>query len=240
MPPESDAQAAESKNFLPASLLVRSSALAIDLCVMVAACTAGFALLSLFMPADLPAAKVPIFLILLAACVYVGWGRNRFASLGRNLFGLELVRGNELGAPLARPLTVHKNTQALYGPRVAVITVVVVTLCMLIGAVSLTRVLATTTVFNTVSQHAQFKRPFEAKYGAAPSLSRLPSALLIGERHAYAQVNVTWGEQSGLLDYFLVRHEGRWKVKAVSESQDRALARYSLKAREEDVPRAPQ
>jgi len=237
---ESNAESGEVKNLLPASLLMRCSALAVDLCLTVCVSTLGFALMSMATPADSPAAKLPILLILVAAFVYVGWGRMRYGSLGRELFRLQLAYMAEPSARPARPLTVHRDAKPVYGTRAVAIAATVITTCVLLTTMALTQVLNTTTVFAAVKAHTQSTRPFEAQYGAAPMLSSLPTALLIGERRAYVQVDANWGERSELLDYYLIRRNRQWQVLAVHKAHERLFMKYTLKAHEDDIPPLPQ
>ena len=233
---DANARMGEQKNMMPATLLVRFSAIALDLCVTATVCTLAFALLSFATPADAPAAKMPILLILVAATVYIGWGRNRFASVGRILFKLQLVRvEGPTGLP-GRMVTVQVDGQALHGGRVMAVALGVMGCCAIVAVLALIQVLSTTTVFNTVKLHAKAKPPFAQQHRAPPVLVNMPSALLIGERRAYVQIGVNWAEQSGLLDYFLVRREGRWRVQAVEHARTPLFARYTLKTRDEDIP----
>jgi hypothetical protein len=237
---ESNVETGEVKNLIPASLLMRCSALAVDLCLTVSVCTLGFALMSMATPADSPAAKLPILLILVAACVYVGWGRMRYVSLGRELFRLQIAHMAEPSARPARPLTVHRDAQPVYGTRAVAIAATVITTCVLLTTMALTQVLSSTTVFAAVQAYTQSTRPFEAQYDTPPVLSGLPTALLIGDRRAYVQVGANWGERSQLLDYYLIRRNGQWQVQAVHQARERLFMKYTLKAHKEDIPPLPQ
>jgi hypothetical protein len=212
----------------------------LDLCVTATVCTLAFALLSFATPADSPAAKMPILLILVTATIYIGWGRNRFASMGRILFKLQLVRVNGPNGLPGRMVTVRIDGQALHGGRVMGVALGVMTCCAIIAAVALIQVLSTTTVFNTVKLHAKALPPFAQQHRAPPVLASVPNALLIGERRAYVQIGVKWAEQRGLLDYFLVRREGRWRVQVVEHAHTPLFARYTLKTRDDDIPQSTQ
>ena len=240
MPIETGAHTGELKNLLPASLLVRCSAMAVDLCLTVAACALALALMSMATPADSAAAKLPILLILIAACVYIGWGRMRLASAGRGVFRLQVARLAEPSARPGRPLTVHRDVQPVHSTRAVGTAFIIMASCALLTTLALTQVLSTTTVFSAVKLHAQSAQPFAARYGAPPTLSTLPTAVLIGEQRAYVQVGAKWGEQSGLLDYYLIRREGRWQVRSFEHARERLLARYALTAPEKDIPTPPQ
>jgi hypothetical protein len=233
------AQTGDQNNMLPATLLVRFSAIAVDLCITATACTLGFALLSFATPADSAAAKAPIVLILAAGCIYFGWGRNRFASIGRTLFKLQVVHVTGLSGLPGRMVTVQTEGRAVYGGRVMSIALGVMVSCAMLTVLALLQVLGSTTVFSTLKRHAQSSPPFAEQYRSAPVLASIPNSLLIGERRAYVQIAATWGEHAGLLDYYLIRREGRWRVDAVHQASEPLLARYTLKTRDEDIPQAP-
>ena len=238
MKPQPHARMGELKNMLPATLLVRFSAIALDLCVVATVCTLAFALMSITTPADVPAAQMPILLILLAAGVYIGWGRNRFASVGRALFKLQVARVAGPGGLPGRMVTVQADAQPLNGGRALGIAIGVMTCCATIATLALTQVLGSTTVFATVTLHAQSSPPFAQQHRAPPVLASLPNALLIGEQRAYVQIAVNWADKAGLLDYYLLRREGRWQVQAVEHAREPLFARYTLKTRDEDIPKA--
>ena len=124
--------------------------------------------------------------------------------------------------------------------RVAAGVGAIITSCALLTALSLIQVLDSTSVFKAVKAHTASTQPFAAQYGVPPALSRLPSALLIGERSAFVQVSASWGERTQSLDYYLLRSDGQWQVQAVQPAREHLLAKYMLQAPEKDIPQAPQ
>ena len=220
-----------------APLLIRATAIAVDLCLAVAAASAACALISLITPLDTAAAKLPMLVVVVAVVVYLAWGRNRYPSIGRSLHGLMLFRPT---GPIAgirgRPITVYIDAIPNASNRPLELSILMIVGGSVMAALALAQSLASTQVFQLVEAHAETVQPFQARYGAPIELSPLPRALLIGKQRAYAQVSAKWGETQALLDFFLKREGGAWRIEQVSEGLPGRFANYALATPDDEVP----
>ncbi|NKC14538.1 MAG: hypothetical protein GKR94_20860 [Gammaproteobacteria bacterium] len=217
-----------------ASLLVRCVALAVDIFMALAVASAGFALVALVVPADSAGAKFPIFIITIAAFVYLAVWRMRWLSAGRYLFKLRATRLDGPAGMPGKTLTVH--TRVIAPLRPIALAVALSAFACILSVAALSQVLISTKVFQRVVRHTSEATPLSADYGAVPFLSPLPSALLIGDRRAYVRIGATWGARSGVLEFFLRRERRGWRVVAVHESRKRQFLRYALAIAEVDIP----
>jgi hypothetical protein len=223
-----------------APLLVRTTAIAVDLCISVAFGSIAYALISLYAPLDTAAAKMPMLVVIVGVVIYLAWGRNRFHSVGRSLHALMLFRPEgRIPGIRGRPLTVYIAAEPEVSNKPLVLSILVIVAMSILAALALAQALSSTRVFQVVQLHAESAQPFQKRYGARLTLSPLPRALLIGEQKAYAQVSASWGDTQRLLDFHLSRVSGAWQVVSVAEGVPGRFANYALAAPDDEMPPVP-
>jgi hypothetical protein len=220
----------------PAGLLLRASALGVDLTVTALGCALAAWVISLSTPIDTKAAGGAILIGFFLGVFYLLLIRDRSRlSLGRWVFGLELSRNRDGGHWLfRRPFVV-------LGPRFVhpvefrriVIAVAVVLLSMGVAALGLADALTRTTVYKSVRTFV------EAKLGDGNSrVDGAPRAIIVGEQRAYLVVDVVSGDDhSQERAFYLVRHGRGWRVESHGSSDDGPTFEFKLHVKDELVPK---
>ena len=222
-----------------ASLLRRGTGIAVDLCLAVGVGALAFYAISLAVPLDSSSAKFPISAVMLLVIAYVAVGRNALISPGRQLLRLRLAR---LPGPVpglyGKAVTVHVDPEPKDEATQTTRACLAVALSTVLTILCLGAALQTTTVFQAVERHTQQTEPLKAKYGSPPSLSTIPRTLLIAPTSGYIQVSANWGEQRGVLEFFLSREpRGRWQIDLVRETEPHSFGNYSLGTAESEIPK---
>jgi hypothetical protein len=226
---------------IQAPMLTRGTAVAVDLCLIVAAGTAGFALISWFTPLDSEAASTPILCVMVVAVIYLVWGRNILFSAGRKMLGLKFqFVGAHIPGAHGRALIVFKNPNAELDSKVTGQIIVVMLASALASGLSLGQAVSSTAVFSLVKQAAEDRSALPKKYGRDSELASFPRALLIGKKRAFVQVGIVRSDQHELLDFYLARQADRtWRVEAVRESSVAKFFDYALYTPDKEIPKRP-
>ncbi|MBT6272992.1 MAG: hypothetical protein HOI95_02530 [Chromatiales bacterium] len=223
-----------------ASLLRRGTVIAVDLTLTVAAASIFFGLISLIMPLDGQAARMPIMGVMLGVLVYLVWGRDYAGSLGRAMFRLRVARmPGPVPGLFGRKVAVHCDMPPVITNRQTLSAVVVIFASSSLAAAMLGVALTTTHVFKVVERYAQNSTSLANQLGASPTLSNVPRALLIGKERSYVQISAIWSDSAGVLEFFLIRDGRDWDVVHARQIEGSMLANYALAIQDDEIPHPP-
>lgn len=220
-----------------ASMMLRGVTIAVDLSIAVAAACMGVFVVALVVPLDDPGARIPLGAVVVAAMLYLIAGRDYLVSPGRRIFGLQLYRlpGNVAGlmgrSLMAWPEHAPKPERDPL-PR----SIFAIVLSTLLGAMCVAAAVTNTHVYRFATDHLTVHGA--TGVSAPVGLGSVPRAVLIGSQRSYVQLGATDGAgEPVLLEVFLAREAGAWRVVRSGEAGQALFARFSLGAADEDIPR---
>jgi hypothetical protein len=223
-----------------ASMTTKGLAMAVDLSLTVGLVSFLFYVVSKQVPLDTAGARLPIGIGIAVAFAYLVFGRDHVFSLGRQLLRLQLVRlpGNVPGL-FGRAMSVHRDAVPKQSTETLTKAILVIALSTSLSMFSLAGSLTTTRIYKTVKTYARSQQINATIEPQDTVLSRLPRALLIGQRRGYVQIDASGPFGSTTLEFFLLRDHRHWRVVAARETKPSMSANFSLGISDKDLPPAP-